>query len=412
MSIIIPGSFLETYAVLAGTAVTNTGPTTIIGGNVGVSPGSAVTGFPPGLVVPPGTIHIADAHATQAQTELVTAYNTAAGLAPSATLNSELGGQTLVPGVYDFTGGFAQLTGTLTLNTQGDPDALFVFQIASTLTTASNSRVIFINGPTCNVYWQVGSSATLGTGTQFIGNILALTSISLNTGATVIPGRLLARNGAVTLDTNVINNVQCAPASVVPIPTPSPIIFSVIPSSGPDTGGTTVTITGTGFTGTTVVTFGGVPANFTVDATGTVITAITPPHAAGIVNVTVSNPLTSGTLPNAFTYIFTGTITPPRGIPNFKLPCICPCHIKCHCHKQIKCCDKCHEVHECVFCLCIPNNDNEKINGECKCDNCTDEWDSTTKQIKKLDDKFNLSSSSTKKLDKSKRRCKCTQRNK
>lgn len=207
------------FSVLAGSTVTNTGPSVIDGGSVGVSPGSAITGFPPGSVKPPFTTHVADAVALQAQNDLTTAYNAAAGLVHTQDLTGQnLGGLTLVPGVYFFSSS-AQLTGTLTLNDQGDPNAQFVFQIGSTLTTASNSSVVTINGgsmPGCNVFWQVGSSATLGTGTAFEGHILALTSITLNTSATILDGSALARNGAVTLDTNTITN--CVSSSVVPEP--------------------------------------------------------------------------------------------------------------------------------------------------------------------------------------------------
>ena len=190
------------YAVLAGSTVTNT-LSSVLHGDLGVSPGMAVTGFPPGLVT--GTIHAGDAAAALAQHDLITAYNAAMGLSPTATLTGkDLGGLTLTPGVYFFADS-AQLTGQLTLNNLGNPNALFVFQIGSTLTTASSSSVIFSNSLTDpNVFWQVGSSATLGTTTAFQGNILALTSITLNTGATIGCGSALARNGAVTLDTNVI----------------------------------------------------------------------------------------------------------------------------------------------------------------------------------------------------------------
>ena len=197
----------SSFAVLGGSAVTNTGPS-VISGNLGVSPGAAVTGFPPGLVNN-GAIHSADAVATQAEVDVTTAYNALAGSAVTQVLTGQdLGGLTLIPGVYFFASG-AQLTGTLTLDAQGDPNAEFIFQIGSTLTTASNSRVLVLNGADgCNVYWQVGSSATIGTTTQFVGNILALTSISVLTGATV-DGSLLARNGAVTLDSNVITDEDC-----------------------------------------------------------------------------------------------------------------------------------------------------------------------------------------------------------
>ena len=199
----------DSFAVLAGTTVTNTGPSTI-SGDLGVSPGAAVVGFPPGIVSN-GTIHAADAVALQAQTDLTTAYNDAAGRSTTATVSADLGGQTLVSGVY--TGGALGLTGTLTLDAQGDPNAVFVFQAASTLITATSSTVSLINGAdACNVFWQVGSSATLGTNSVFVGTIMALTSVTATTGATV-QGRLLARNGAVTLDNNVINAADCASAA-------------------------------------------------------------------------------------------------------------------------------------------------------------------------------------------------------
>ncbi len=196
------------FAVLAGSTVTNTGPS-IVSGDLGLAPGSAVTGFPPGIVLG-GVIHAADAVALQAQADLTTAYDTLAGQACDTDLTGQdLGGLTLVPGVYCFASS-AQLTGVLTLDAQGDADAMFVFQIGSTLNTASSASVLVVNGASsCNAFFQVGSSATLGTATTFNGNILALTSISLATGATV-SGRTLARNGAVTLDLNQIDANQCA----------------------------------------------------------------------------------------------------------------------------------------------------------------------------------------------------------
>lgn len=199
----------DSFAVLAGTTVTNTGPS-VIHGDLGVDPGSAVTGFGPGIVVG-GTIHAADAVAGQAQSDLTVAYNDAAGRSTSVNVGADLVGQTLVPGVY--TGNTLGLSGTVTLDGQGDPDAVFIFQASSTLVTASASRVDLIGGArACNVYWQVGSSATLGTASDFVGTVLALTSITATTGAT-IQGRLLARNGAVTLDDNVITRPNCAAAT-------------------------------------------------------------------------------------------------------------------------------------------------------------------------------------------------------
>lgn len=209
----------ESFAVLGGSTVTNTGPT-VVQRNLGVSPGTAVTGFPPGIVTG-GSIHAADAVASQAQSDVTTAYNSLARRACDFDLTGQdLGGLTLIPGVYCFSTS-AQLTGQLTLDAQGNAAALFVFQIGSTLTTASNASVLMIGGSPCNVYWQVGSSATIGTTTQFVGNILALSSISLTTGASVT-GRVLARNGAVTMDTNTVSAASCAAAPEEPTATSEP----------------------------------------------------------------------------------------------------------------------------------------------------------------------------------------------
>ncbi|WP_440074389.1 ice-binding family protein, partial [Streptosporangium sp. OZ121] len=189
------------FAVLAGSTVTNTGATVVTGG-LGLSPGTAVTGFPPGTVN--GAIHAADAVAAQAKVDLVAAYNDAASRTPSATVGTELGGTTVTPGVYTSAAGTFGITGTLTLDAQGDSGAVFVFQAASTLITASASTVVLTGGAQArNVFWQVGSSATLGTGSSLAGNVLALTSITVTTGVSV-NGRVLARNGAVTLDTDTI----------------------------------------------------------------------------------------------------------------------------------------------------------------------------------------------------------------
>ncbi len=208
------------FAVLAGSTVTNTGSSVISGGHVGVSPGTSITGFPPATVNGPYTLHPADAVSVAAQNDLTTAYNTVAGLMSTMGLTGQdLGGLTLTPGVYTFSTS-AQLTGKLTLDAQGDPNAQFVFQIGSTLTTASNSSVVTINGGSIaggNVFWQVGSSATLGTGTAFEGHILAMDSITLTTGATMLNGSALARTGAVTLDTNTITNYTI-PNGVIPEP--------------------------------------------------------------------------------------------------------------------------------------------------------------------------------------------------
>jgi hypothetical protein len=202
----VPLGTAAAFGVLAGSAVSNTGSSVIITGDLGVSPGTAVSGFPPGIVTAPGTIHNSDAVALQAQADLTTAYNALAGQSVTKTLTgTDLGGLTLVPGVYFFATS-AQLTGTLTLDAQGLPNASWVFQIGSTLTTASNSVVSIINpGANDSLFWQVGSSATIGTTTDFEGNIVALTSITMNNGATDDCGRILARNGSVTLNNNTIS---------------------------------------------------------------------------------------------------------------------------------------------------------------------------------------------------------------
>jgi type VI secretion system secreted protein VgrG len=177
------------------------------------------TGFPPGSVT--GSINIANGFAGAAQNELTTAYNTAANLPSNGANPPDLGGTTVFPGVYTSISSL-QLTGTVTLNGLGNANSVFVFQIGSTLTTASNSAVVLINGASAaNVYWQVGSSATLGTGTSFAGNILAQASISFGTGATLL-GRALARTGAVTL----LGNAITVPSPVVVVPTPTPTTYA------------------------------------------------------------------------------------------------------------------------------------------------------------------------------------------
>jgi len=224
------------FVVLGGSAVTNTGPS-VLNGDLGVSPGTSLTGFGLPAVVN-GAIHNNDAVAAQAQADLTTAYDVAAGqpVAPADDLSgTDLGNRTLTAGAYRYTSD-AQLTGPLTLDAQGDPNAQFVFEIASALTTAPASSVLLINGASpCNVYWQVGSSATLDTTTAFQGNLMALTDISLNDAATVT-GRMLARNGQVSLINNVLNRPQCATGSTTtPTPT-SP--GTTTPGAGSPTAGT------------------------------------------------------------------------------------------------------------------------------------------------------------------------------
>ena len=216
----------ETFAVLGGSTVTNTGATDIKG-NLGVSPGTAVVGFPPGTMLV-GAIHAGDAVAQQAQADAATAYNALAALPCTFNLTGQdLGGQTLIPGVYCFDSS-AQLTGALNLNFNGGSGS-FVFQIGSTLTTASNSVVKLANfgkcAGGCSINWQVGSSATLGTSSKFSGNILALASITITTDV-YICGRALAQTGAVTMDTDKVyfmGTLNSQPAEIsgsgqIPVP--------------------------------------------------------------------------------------------------------------------------------------------------------------------------------------------------
>ena len=199
----------DSFVVLAGAGVTNTGPTTL-NGDIGTFPTTSESGT--GSLTITGTDHAGDAVTQQAKNDLVTAYDSAAGQGPTTAVAADLAGLTLTPGVYNSASSLG-LSGNLTLNAGGDPNAVFIFQAASALTTASGSSITLINGAqACNVFWQIGSSATIGTGSSFRGTVLALTSITLTTGATV-EGRVLARNGAVTLDTNTITAPRCVTAA-------------------------------------------------------------------------------------------------------------------------------------------------------------------------------------------------------
>ena len=194
------------FSLLAGSTITNTGTTTIAG-NVGLHPGTAFSGQ--GTAVVSGEIHLADAVALQAKNDFFAAYTDLASRVGNGA-NAELGGNTMTPGVYSVSSGF-QITGTLTLDGQNDSEAIFIFKAGSTLTTASSSRIELINGANPNnVFWQVGTSATLGTNSEFKGNILAMESITATTGANII-GRLLTMTGAITLDNNSISNFILVP---------------------------------------------------------------------------------------------------------------------------------------------------------------------------------------------------------
>jgi len=209
----VPLGTADSFVVLAGTTITNTGATTV-NGDMGLTPGTSVTGMPP--LVLNGASHVADTVALAAQADLKTAFDNAAGQTPAAAIPSELGGTKLASGIYS--SGVFTITNTVTLDAGNDPNAIFVFQSAATLNAAAGSHVALINGASpCNVFWLVRSSATLNTTADFSGNVLALTDISLFTGATV-QGRLLARNGAVTLDANTITKPTC---QVTPTPTPT-----------------------------------------------------------------------------------------------------------------------------------------------------------------------------------------------
>jgi hypothetical protein len=237
------------FVVLAASAATNTGPS-VLDGDLGVYAGTSLSGFGSPAVVN-GATHDDDAVAGKAQTDLTTAYGVAAGqpvkLGNDLT-GTNLGDRTLQAGAYSYSSS-AQLTGQLTLDAAGDPNAQFVFEIGTSLTTASGSSIRLINGASpCNIYWQVGSSATLGTTTSFMGNVLAHDSISLDHAATV-QGRLLARDGAVTLIDNTVNGSMCGTSSTPPPGSTPPTSGSTPPTSGstpptsgstPPTGGSTV----------------------------------------------------------------------------------------------------------------------------------------------------------------------------
>jgi hypothetical protein len=201
----------ESFSVLAGSTVTNTGPTTMFG-NLGLSPGSSVTGAPQVF----GQTHVDDAVANEAKNSLTTAFNVAASRPSNGSAGTDLAGQMFLPGVRTASSSLLLSSGSVTLNAQGNPNAVFIFQIGTTLITGSNTSVSLVNGAqACNVFWEVGSSATLGTGTSFVGTLMASTTITANTAAT-IHGRLLAQTGAVNLEANTITTSSCTAGPETP----------------------------------------------------------------------------------------------------------------------------------------------------------------------------------------------------
>jgi hypothetical protein len=241
----------DSFAVLAGQGITNANATTIVG-DVGTFPNPAETGFD--TVTLTGTNHLGDAVTQQAKDDIVTAYNQAAGAGPPTSVSVELGGTTLKPGVYN--GATLEITGTLTLDTEGNPDAVFIFQTGSTLITAADSAVIVLNGGTaCNVFWKVPSSATLGTNSHLIGTVLASTAITATSGAT-IEGRLLAQTASVTLDHNTITTSTCAASTTTTVGMGGPTTTAPGQSTATGTaGGPTTTAPGSNDT----ITPGGPP---------------------------------------------------------------------------------------------------------------------------------------------------------
>ena len=270
----------SSFAVLAGSAITNTGSSVIsgsAGSDLGVSTGSSIGGFPPGITA--GTQHPNDAAAIAAQTALTTAFN--AVNAPGATLIADnLNSQVIHAGSYTSSATGFSNSGTVTFDAQGDPNAIFLMQTPSTtlITSTASTMVLAGGAQACNIFWAIGTSATLAGGSTFVGHLYAQTAITLVTGATV-HGNLLARTGAVTLDSNTIVNDNCAPVVVaIPAPVQQSSITSVAPSNCVVSGTTAVTINGVFPTLVTDVTINGraaVAGSWTQTPTTVTVNAVT-----------------------------------------------------------------------------------------------------------------------------------------
>ncbi|KAK0776400.1 hypothetical protein LTR59_014209 [Friedmanniomyces endolithicus] len=269
------------YGVFAATTITNTGLTNV-GAKLGLSPGSSITGFPPGISLGED---IDNAVAVQAKADIQTLYTALAALTPTTVLTGQdLGGKILGPGVYSFASS-GQLTGILTLDAQGDPNAVFVFQFGSTITTATAASVVLINGAqSCNVYWQVGSSATFGTATIFTGVVVAQASITVTTGTSLLGGGFYALGGAVTLDTNIIDLLGACAITPPPAPsttavTTTPVATTAAPSTVTTTTTSTLTVpastTTITITQTVTTTLNAATSTTTVTATTTDVSTVT-----------------------------------------------------------------------------------------------------------------------------------------